>query len=186
MSLGVIVPRNFSPSLLTALLRHMPGGYSSSLFRAYPIKHITLQPQKPTPQHSTDTKACPSTLHSHQTQHSLGVTVCLCSEFTSPYCPSCIVKLVVNPSHFCAYHPTTLSHFCNCLCSQSLSDQAKAHDCWMTCSTSSITPLLSQLSILIQNYQPMNFPKMSPAYSKMPKYHTRMVRVHQAVSQFSS
>lgn len=57
----------------------------------------------------------------------------------------------------------------------SLSDQAKAHDCWMTCSTSSITPLLSQLSILIQNYQPMNFPKMSPAYSKMPKYHTRMI-----------
>jgi len=56
-----------------------------------------------------------------------------------------------------------------------LRDQAKANDCWMTCSTSSITPLLQQLSILIQNYQPMNFPKCSPAYNRMPKYHTRMI-----------
>lgn len=67
----------------------------------------------------------------------------------------------------------------------SLREQAKKQDCWLTGSTSSVTPLLSQLSILTTNYQPLYFPRMSRSFKYQPMYYTRAMLEKPVMTQFS-
>eukprot|EP00656_Telonema_subtile_P014937 TRINITY_DN17736_c0_g1_i1.p1 TRINITY_DN17736_c0_g1~~TRINITY_DN17736_c0_g1_i1.p1 ORF type:complete len:493 (+),score=88.96 TRINITY_DN17736_c0_g1_i1:119-1597(+) len=69
---------------------------------------------------------------------------------------------------------------------QQLLHVAKDNDCVISASTSSITPMLSQLYILMSNYQTLNFPRMSSSFRHMRQDFTKATISGPCIMQFTS